>query len=362
MEIFIHVDTIYINVKYPSRDIYSRWARHVIGVDHRTLKLGINYAKVVIRTGGSGYKLSVWRGDIRAFLTPDTDDNRGIGKGMGIWVQLGPKFILANAGNIQKGVLEFLDLIGVVGEYEISITRLDLAVDVLGLDTRTLKHEEFLLGWVGRSQLRNTHTEECEVTGLEIGSRRSAVFLRIYDKVRQAAKIGELDYWFNIWGKPYGSVTRFEWQISPKKGNFQENLTNFYKLDNESIMQLMDYLMVWGRLAVPNENCQVKSRWLDAPLWEELRMAIKKWNPENLEPLKRIDTPSSKFTLEFANQFAGNLTGAMARANPEDPNFEDLYKKLYDSVPKYEILRDAKMKGKRILNLTQQEISVGDQE
>ena len=55
MEAFIHIDSIYINVKYPRSDVYNHWVRHLYNVDHRILKEGIVLDDLVIRTGASGY-------------------------------------------------------------------------------------------------------------------------------------------------------------------------------------------------------------------------------------------------------------------------------------------------------------------
>ena len=38
------------------------------------------------------------RHDARVFLTDDVDEKRGDGNGMGIWVQLGPKFLIMSMG------------------------------------------------------------------------------------------------------------------------------------------------------------------------------------------------------------------------------------------------------------------------
>ena len=358
METFIHIDSIYLNVKYPRSDVYQYWAKFIEGVDHRELKQGINAEGFVIRTGASGYKFSVWRGDIRAFLTPETDELRGKDNGMGIWLQLGPKFIIANGWDIQAGVLEFLYELGVEGPHPITMTRIDLAVDVFNLHIESITIEEIRNNWVGRSTLGNIRLDKKtkKITGYEIGSRKSAVYFRIYDKKLQAIETNEIEYWYDVWGRPASYVTRFEWQIAPKKGNFPNSLIDFYKFNEDVAKQLGLYILDWGRLAVPNPNDKVRSRWDDTELWKGLREAINQWNPKDLEKLTRCKPYSTEISAKYARQLAGIYSGAMAKYNPENPNFHDMIEGIHSVVPLDELTQKARDKGEKIQILRQKPI------
>lgn len=126
MKYLISLDTLHINVRYPRVDVFESWYREVKGVDARKLSRGIPSGKFVIRGGSSGYKVSVWSRDIRAYLTDDVDEKRGEGMGMGIWVQMGPKFLIDNPIDCQlkESVGLFLRDIGVKKDWEIRVTRL----------------------------------------------------------------------------------------------------------------------------------------------------------------------------------------------------------------------------------------------
>ena len=86
----ISIDTLYLSVKYPKADVFHKWYIFAEGVDHRKLNKGVVAGDFVVKGGACGYKVSVWQHDARLYLTDAVDDERGEGKGMGIWIQLGP--------------------------------------------------------------------------------------------------------------------------------------------------------------------------------------------------------------------------------------------------------------------------------
>jgi hypothetical protein len=90
----IHLDTLYLIVKYPYLDVFKKWFQQIEGIDYRMLKEGIASGDFVIRNGSSCYKYSLWQHDARIFLTDQVDEKVGDGNGSGVWVQLGPKFII----------------------------------------------------------------------------------------------------------------------------------------------------------------------------------------------------------------------------------------------------------------------------
>jgi hypothetical protein len=67
MEGFITIDTLYLHMKYPNRDIFDYWYTPVKDIDSRVLRQGIPTENFTIRGGSSGYKLSLWQHDAKEF-------------------------------------------------------------------------------------------------------------------------------------------------------------------------------------------------------------------------------------------------------------------------------------------------------
>src|SRR5215207_7748952 len=143
----IHLDTLYLIVKYPYLDIFKKWYQQVEGIDYRVLKEGITSGDFVIKNGASCYKFSLWQHDARVFLTDQVDEKVGDRNGSGVWVQLGPKFITHNIYHLQKAVSELLEAIGIIGEYPIKINRLDLAMDLFDVDMKDQDLALWKNGW-----------------------------------------------------------------------------------------------------------------------------------------------------------------------------------------------------------------------
>ena len=267
------LDTLCLNVRYPHSDIFNRWYRFAKDVDRHVLKRGIDLGDFVLRTGGDGYKFSLWQHDARFYLTDETDDKRGEGNGMGIRIQLGPKFLIQHINELVPVILDLLLDIGIKKEWPIHITRLDLAVDMFGIAMVNQSLKDWQENWVGRSKVSGVHfnSRTGALETINIGSRTSAIYLRIYDKVAQALKEGDAFYWLDVWEKSsLEEVTRVEWEIKPKKGNFSNDLMDFYEFNGFSRRELMNYLLEWGRLGIP-ENDVNRSRWKAAPFGKILK-------------------------------------------------------------------------------------------
>jgi len=354
MKTIVSIDTLYLHVKYPKKDIYDHYHREVLDVDTRILKEGYISGEFVIRNGANGYKLSVWKHDIRAYLTDQVDEKCGDGKGMGIWLQIGPRFLLHHANEVHQAVNEFLSEIGINKDYPITISRLDLAVDCLGLQMEDQNPNYWKEGWVGRSKVSkvffNSRTGVLET--ICVGSRKSPIFLRIYDKVAESIEKGNYVYWFDVWNKYAGPVTRIEWEVKPKKGNFQEDLKDFKKFNGFVIRELMNYLLDWGKLCVSNPSDSNRNRWNEDQLWIELKENLEEW-------LDSVHWPTTRFGKEFKGiseaylkSVSGTISGAMARFNPENPNLISLIEGLEDAGENMKkINRIAKLKAERIKRL-----------
>jgi len=351
----VSVDTIYINVKYPRKDVFERWSRVIYGCDSRRLKDGVPEGNFVVRGGSTGYKVSVWSHDIRAFLTDEVDELRGEDLGMGIWIQIGPKYLLDHPPgvNLREAIRSFLRGIGVRGDWPIRITRIDVALDLFGLE---LAHEDIELwrnGWVGRAGISsiyfNSRTRKIET--INIGSRKSAVYLRIYDKVAQAEAEGDIEYWRDVWNGFPGPVTRVEWEIKPNKGGFEE-FEDFNKLCEWQIVKLLNYLVEWGRSCVPNFDDSNNRRWEPSDFWKCVLSAAEDWGDGITWPTSRKGKEFRGISEGYLRSVAGTVSGAMARLSPENPNLFNMLTNMEDhGLGLEKIQRDAEEKAEIIARL-----------
>ena len=342
----VSIDTLHLSVRYPRRDIFDRWYKYAKGLDTRVLRSGILADDFVVRTGGLGYAISLWQHDARIYLTDQTDEIRGEGNGMGILIQLGPKFIIQHFTDIRRVVKDLLSQIGVRGEWPINITRLDLALDLFGVSMHKETLEDWQNNWVGRSKVSHAHfnSKTGRLETINIGSRSSAVYLRIYDKIAQATKEGDIAYWLDVWQNlDLQEVTRIEWEIKPKRGNFSIDLVDFTQFNGFSVRELLIYLLKWGRLAIPG-NDQNKSRWLSTPFWVLVEEVSTEW-------LHGVTWPTSRYGKEFQGiseayikQLSGNISGGMARLGGEAPNIVDMLKGMSEFGEGLETLQEKAIK------------------
>ena len=348
---FITIDTLYLHIKYPDRDVFDLWHEPVKNVDTRILRDGCVINDMLVRNGSCGYKVSVWKHDARIYLTDQVDEKCGEGHGMGAWLQLGPKFIIQHINNLHEAVKDFLDEVGISGNYPISITRLDIAVDMLGVSINNQNINDWSKYWVGRSKLSgiflNSRTGLLET--FYIGSRKSPVFLRIYDKVAQAKNEGDYEYWLDVWEGFKDPVTRVEWEIKPKAGNFSEDLTNFSLFNGLSVRELLNYLLNWGRLCKPDQNDTNNRRWKDSAFWADLRALVEAWRKDIDWPTSRLGKEFHGITDAYVKFVSGTISGAMARFESSDPSFMNLFTNLDDcGEPLEKIIRKAKSKAEII--------------
>lgn len=354
MEAFISIDTLYLHMKYPARDIFDKYNRYVSDVDARVLREGCVAGNFVIRNGSGGYKISVWKHDARVFLTDQVDDKCGEGMGMGIWIQLGPKFMLANTTSLQDAVYDLLFEIGIDEIYPITITRIDVAIDWLNLAMSEQDVETWRKNWVGRSNVSsvyfNSRTRLLET--LYVGSRKSAVFLRVYDKVSESNKDGDYIYWVDVWKNFEGPVTRFEWEVKTKDGNFPNNLTDLEKFNDAAVKELVNYLLNWGRLCTPNQSDTNRNRWKDSPLWSELREFVAKWSDGVSWPTSRYGKEFHGVSPAYIRLLSGTISGGIAKLSPQNPSINGLIKALDEyGEDTGRIIRQAELKAKRIKRL-----------
>lgn len=324
------IDALYLTVKYPYSDIFDRWNRYAEGIDHRKLSQGLPVGDFVVTTGSSGYKISVRQHDARIFLTPDVDQKRGEGQGMGIWMQLGSKFLIENGPRLHTAVKELLLKIGVHGDYETRITRIDIAMDLFGESIQDHSLDDWRKNWVGRSKISKAHfsNKADDVETIYFGSRSSAVYMRIYDKLAEAIKDNDIQFWLDVWGGVSDAVTRVEWEVKPNKGLFAVQLQNFALFNGFAARELLNYLLDWGRLAEPDLSDENRSRWPDSEFWQGLREVAAQWAYGVDWPITRYRHIMKPMSAAYAIQAAGGIAGAMARSNPDNPNISDMFDQL----------------------------------
>ena len=97
---FLGLDSLYVVLEYPAADVFQFWRSFIGDLDNARLHGGIVVDDFVVRRGANGYKLSVWDGDARLFLTDRVESllagTDAEGQGMGVMLQLGPKWLREN--------------------------------------------------------------------------------------------------------------------------------------------------------------------------------------------------------------------------------------------------------------------------
>jgi hypothetical protein len=305
------------------------------------LKEGIASGDFVVRGGASCYKVSVWQHDARIFFTDQVDDKVGKDKGAGIWVQLGSKFLIHHLGNLQKAVKELLAAVGVVGEYPIKINRLDVAIDLFGVNMQKQDLNLWRAGWVGRSKVSADFFNSCtgSLETINIGTRGSSIFLRIYDKQAQAIKEGDIDYWLDVWNCSPSAVTRVEWELKPKQGGFPMDLQDFSLLTGFSVRELLKYLIDWGRLCTPNSADSNNRRWEDASFWQAARALVTQFSADDF-PISRHGKEFHGVSDAYIKFLSGTISGGMARLASQEPDLYTLFDALSNKGHDLKAIRD----------------------
>lgn len=327
---FLGIDSLYAVIEYPHADTFNHWWSQVGDLHSPKLYDGIVWGDFVLRTGAHGYKLSVWDGDARLYLTDRVADNlqgtRCEGQGMGALLQLGPKWLRQygddGVGPTKRLIADVLGQMAYFGirepeAYPIRLNRLDITVDVIGLDATGLSITEWHEQWVGRAKPRALYfsPKSGQVQGLQVGSAEGAVALRVYDKVFESQQKGLGTFWRSVWGLSDDTlpVTRFEWPIHCYRGKFAR-VRYLQDLTFQSFMGLLNYASLkWGRLCLPNENDDNQTRWPLAPLWADLRWLIDDWSLHYDEIIPRRYDYKTDVTDAYLNAISGWFAGLQAR-------------------------------------------------
>lgn len=95
-----------------------------------------------------------------------------------------------------------------------------------------------------------------------------------------------------------------------------------------SVIELLNYLVEWGRLCIPNPSDSNNRRWKETQLWENIKALVAEFS-------LGVDWPTSRYPKEFKgispgylNHLSGTISGGMARLGQDNPNMVSLIKGL----------------------------------
>lgn len=316
---FLGIDSLYLVVEYPFVDIFEYWSSFVLPSDPR-LADGVVAGDVVLRRGAHGYRLSVWDGDARLYLS-DRVEERCPGQGMGVMLQLGPRWLVQRPiwadRSLRAAVREQLLAFGLSDlSYPVRLNRVDLTVDVLGAEVAGFSVDDWLGGWVGyASQKRFYVSSRGRLETISVGSSEGVVRFKVYDKVSEAVSRGTLGFWLSVWGltgDQLPSVARFEWSVRPYEGAF-EGLRYLDDLTFERFCGLLEYVVArWGALRVSADDVN-RSRWPLHGVWSRLVALVHEWMLEPGHRVKRDYVLTFDLSERYLSLLVGVLAGAAVR-------------------------------------------------
>lgn len=327
------IDSLYLVVEYPHSDVFDWWSSSIKDFQDPKLHEGIPFDDMVIRVGGNGYKLSVWDGNTRLYITNRVNDNlkdtQRANQGMGVMLQLSPQWLwhygdILDPQGLREAIYAQLRLFG-VGQpeaYPIRLNRLDVAVDVLGLHLSDFSLDEWIHGWTGYAKIKSNHFSSItgQLEGLTIGSSEGAVRFKVYNKAAESNEKGTSRFWRSVWGvgeEDEISVARFEWSIRCYAARFvkMRYLSDF---TFEGFLKLLVYVSRdWGQLRVPQPDDTNPSRWPIAPLWVDLLAMIDDWALHYDEHAKREYVYSVDLKDAYLRSLAGWIAGLQVRVGLE---------------------------------------------
>lgn len=169
-------------------------------------------------------------------------------------------------------VVEFFDevMTALVGPVEWSVSRIDLFVDVQGLDLTPDLGRCF----VARSKQLVTYTDGEACTGFQFGNRKSKAFFgRLYDKTADMARKGS-DWMKDSWGDRYDSVRpvqRLEFEL--KRDAIRQFQVSAPADVLAAVPDMWRYCTHdWLRLCIPTGD-ETHSRWPLDPRWHTIQTA-----------------------------------------------------------------------------------------
>lgn len=328
---FLGIDSLYLVLEYPRRDVFDFWLSAVGSLDNQDLWDGIVFEDFVIKKGAQGYQLAIWQGDARLFITDRVTETLAMTaqpkQGMGVMLQLGPTWLRAYGDQSYLSLIENVlaqfkvFLIADPENYFCRLNRLDIALDVIGLQVASFSVDDWRNGWVGYAHKKHFYdsTSSGGLEGFAVGTSSGTVRFKVYDKVAESQKRNSNGFWRSVWGLDENDprdVARFEWSIFPFKGHFG-GLRYLTDLSLETLLDLLNYVSLkWGRLCIPQAD-QNKARWELAPLWIEVRRMIEEWSFNYQGVAKRSYDYRPDLNEGYINSVSGWIAGFMARVGIE---------------------------------------------
>lgn len=209
---FLGLDSLYRVLEYPGRDVFDFWLSIVQDLENQNLYEGIVFEDFVIRKGAQGYQLAIWDGDARLFVTERVNetlsDTAQSGHGMGVMLQLGPKWLRAYGDGsflslISNVLAQFrVFLIADPENYFCRLNRVDITLDVVGLRVASLAVDDWRNGWVGYAHKRHFYdsTTSGGLEGLAVGTSTGKVRFKVSDKIAESKISRSSGFWHSVWG------------------------------------------------------------------------------------------------------------------------------------------------------------------
>lgn len=175
---------------------------------------------------------------------------------------MGVHVILTGTGcRLYETFHPLIELIESINVYEGKLTRIDIALDDRSGDLIKFNH---LLDDIKKGNIVSKWKTSLEIIkrdlngnklgeSINVGSRTSNTYLRIYDKALEQNLQGEI--WYRI-------------ELEIKKTN-AETIQNLLTADNAGLL-MRGILNNYMRMVVPNKNDINKSRWKTRPYWDKL--------------------------------------------------------------------------------------------
>lgn len=236
-----------------------------------------------------------------------------------VWIQLtaralhtiGPATAVLWARNL-------LDALGI--DAVLTASRLDLHSDWQGFWIEPNERGNF----VTYSDKRSLYEVGDALSGLNFGRRGGALYVRIYDKTRQAEAKGD-DWWPDVWGPkfdPEQRVLRIEFEIN--RGGLREFGVHAPEDAFDNVGPLWAYCTSrWLTLRLPT-NDETRSRWPLDPRWSAVQRSSLAGNSL---PAERMRAGAASGELRrMLPQLVGYLAGAAVPlgTNDLDATFEAL--------------------------------------
>ena len=262
-----------------------------------------------ITYGAHGYRDRLYYGGISIHYNGRTED-------MGVWCEMSGQGC-RTFETFGHGIFDCIFKEVMSNPEDMNITRLDVAyddfigilnLDVISQDVLAQNYISYLKKWCV--------TTSSEGTSVNIGSMKSDLFIRIYDKARER-KLDDGTHW-----------VRFEIQLRRNRAKA------FAFLDGSIGLNFFGVLNNYLRFVVPSETDSTKSRWKTADYWLKF-----------LQSLQRISIFSApgveynEINLEnFVFKQAGNSISTYIECFGENKFFDMLKKRGTAYNPKQRML------------------------